>query len=136
MEVFFYGLFMDSSLLKSQGILVRAAHLAALPNYELQIGERATLVPKEGAQSYGLVMTISQNDLAQLYSESSVSDYQAFALEVQDLGGDLMPVYGYLLPPGKLKGSNPVYAERLHQLCDQLGFPQHYLNHIKSFIHY
>jgi hypothetical protein len=52
--VFFYGLFMDESLLASRGLSPSKAIVGYVNGYRLRIGRRATLVPDDGnrVQSY------------------------------------------------------------------------------------
>jgi hypothetical protein len=42
-RVFFYGLYMDATLLESMGFQPRQVGAARLDNYQINIGERATL---------------------------------------------------------------------------------------------
>jgi len=43
-DVFFYGLYMDEDILKSKGITIRNQRSAYVDNYELRIGDLATLL--------------------------------------------------------------------------------------------
>ena len=45
--VFFYGLFMDESLLVSKGVSPSKATVGYVDGYSLRIGRRATLVPDD-----------------------------------------------------------------------------------------
>lgn len=56
--VFFYGLFMDKSLLASRGICPSRAAVGYVDGYGLRIGRRATLVTDETNGAYGVLMTI------------------------------------------------------------------------------
>lgn len=73
--IFFYGLFMDISLLQEKGLAPSEPVMAYVDGFGLRIGERATLVKEENERVYGLIVTLSSKDLVSLYGESSVADY-------------------------------------------------------------
>jgi hypothetical protein len=58
-DVFFYGLFMDEALLHAKGIVPQHRRLAVLDNFELVIGERATLVPSSGHAAHGVIFSLT-----------------------------------------------------------------------------
>ncbi len=132
MEVFFYGLFMDTSILLKNGIVSSNPRISHLPDYALEIGNRASLVPVKGSNSYGLLMTCDEADIRKLYSELSVIDYVPEQVTV--FVGSKEPVQAtcYNLPPALLTGTNTTYANSLYQLARKIGFPKDYLAHIKT----
>lgn len=129
--VFFYGLFMDESLLASRGIDPSRSAIGFVDGYCLRIGKRATLVPKQSGRAYGVVMTIGRQEAMALYSDESVSDYVPEPVSVTLPSGDVETATCYNLPPGKLEGANPAYAKSLLQLASRLGFPDAYLDSIR-----
>lgn len=130
--VFFYGLFMDESLLASKGIRPLRTSIGYVHGYRLRIGKRATLEVEAGSRVHGVLMTIKQDELARLYSEDSVADYVPEKVLVRLAGGANETADCYLLPPGKLEGSNSVYAESLLLVATRLGFPSDYLTEIRE----
>ena len=130
--VFFYGLFMDESLLASKGVNPSKATVGYVDGYGLRIGRRATLVPDRGSRAYGVLMTLRADDVRALYSDESVADYGAEAVSVVLPGGKVEPAVCYNLPERKLEGSNPEYANALRLLAANLGFPDDYLQQIKD----
>jgi hypothetical protein len=56
--VFFYGLFMDHTLLEAKGFAPADVELGSITGHSLRIGRRATLVPESGGRVYGAVMTL------------------------------------------------------------------------------
>jgi hypothetical protein len=60
--VFFYGLFMDASVLASKGINPSRATIGHVDGYSLRIGRRATLVPDAGNRAYGVLMSLRAHD--------------------------------------------------------------------------
>lgn len=130
--VFFYGLFMDASLLASKGIVPSRATVGHVDGYGLRIGRRATLVPDEGDRAYGVLMTIRAEDVRALYSEEGVADYVPESVSVVLSDGTLEPALCYNLPESRLQGTNPGYAESLLALAGRLGLPGDYLRQIRK----
>ena len=134
MRVFFYGLFMDVEILKKAGINAKDIDQAYLLDHKLLIGERASLLPSQGDRSYGLIMSVNDEKLTELYAEESVRDYLPHTLVVYSKDNGAEKVICYLLEEDSLKGSNPVYAKRLFELSSRLKFPDNYLRSIKKFV--
>jgi hypothetical protein len=132
--VFFYGLFMDESLLVSKGIHPTDSIIGYVDGYGLRIGERATLLAEPNSRAYGLLMKITSGDAAALYSEQSVADYVAEPVVVTLPGAIQAPAVCYNLPAAKLVGANSGYAAALLALATRLGFPDSYLRQIAAAI--
>jgi len=130
--VFFYGLFMDESLLASKGISPSKATVGHVDGYGLRIGRRATLVPDESNRAYGILMTIRAEDVRALYSQESVADYVAESVSVVLPDGTLEAAVCYNLPESKLEGTNSQYANSLLTLAGKLGLPSDYLQQIRK----
>jgi hypothetical protein len=130
--VFFYGLFMDESLLATRGVVPSRSTLGHLDGYTLRIGRRATLVPDETGRAYGVLMTIPAEGARALYSEESVADYVPEPVTVVLPDGTSEPAVCYNLPENLLEGTNPDYARSLLTLATKLGLPDEYLRHIGS----
>lgn len=129
--VFFYGLFMDESLLVTKGIRPSRATVGYVDGHGLRIGRRATLVPEEGARAYGVLMTIRAEDAKALYSDESVADYVAEPVSVVLQDGTVERAVCYNLPAGKLEGTNAGYARSLLRLAEKLELPDAYLLQIR-----
>ena len=129
--VFFYGLFMDESLLASRGTCPSRSVIGHVDGYRLRIGKRATLVPERDSRAYGVLMTLGRHEATALYSDESVSDYVPEPVCVTLPGGVTEQAVCYNLPPGKLEGANPAYAKALLKLATDLGFPDEYLDKIR-----
>ena len=132
--VFFYGLFMDESLLVSKGFSPFGTMIGYVDGYGLRIGRRATLVPDPQQRAYGVVMTMRAEDVSTLYSEESVADYVAEAVAVVLPDGTLKSAVCYNLPEKKLEGTNPQYASSLLALAGRLGLPGEHLRQIRKHI--
>ena len=130
--VFFYGLFMDQSLLAQKGIIPSHATSGYLEGYALRIGTRATLVRDENSRAYGVAMTIRAGDLRALYAEQSVADYVSESVSVVLPDGSVESALCYNLPVSKLSGANVQYAKSLLTLAEKLGLPSDYLQQIRK----
>ena len=130
--VFFYGLFMDESLLASKGVHATESTVGYVDGYSLRIGERATLLPESNSRAYGMLMKIASEDAAARYSEPSVADYVAETVVVTLPGDVRVSAVCYNLPAAKLAGANPKYAAALLELATRLGLPDSYLGHIRD----
>lgn len=127
-DVFMYGLFMDSSVLRERKVQPINARRAHADDFALRIGRRAVLVPSPGARTYGVVFGLTHGDLDLLYSEAGLEEYRPEAVLAHVLEGDAIPALCYNLPiPPPPEERNPEYAARLRVLLTELGFPQDYV---------
>ena len=132
--VFFYGLFMDESLLASKGVRPTKLTVGYVDGYGLRIGKRATLLPEANSRAYGVLMKITAEEVAALYSEQSVADYIAESVVVKLPGDIRVSAVCYNLPAARLAGTNPEYAAALLTLATKLGLPDSYLEHIRKAV--
>ncbi len=131
--VFFYGLFMDENLLKSNGFHPSKPILAFVEDYALKIGERATLVKSSGERAYGNIITLSDVELANLYGQTSVADYIPEEVMAMTPENHPIPAIAYNLPREKLTGRNKQYAETLVDIARDNGLPNDYVDMIATF---
>lgn len=134
MTVFFYGLFMDETLLAAKDICPTESAIGYVDGFRLQIGRRATLLPDTNSRSYGVLMKLTSEEVAALYSEPSVADYVAESVVVMLPGNIQVSAVCYNLPAAKLMGTNPEYAAALLSLATKLGLPDSYLGHIRNVV--
>ncbi len=132
MRVFFYGLFMDETLLATKGLRPGNARVGFVDGFRLRIGDRATLVRDPKGRSYGVLMDISAAEATALYADRSVADYQPESVSVQLMDGPPLDATCYNLPVDKATGANRQYAEALLSIARNLGFPDAYLEQIRQ----
>lgn len=132
-RVFFYGLFMDMALLERMGANPILIGPAKLPDYELRIGDRATLVHSEGAKSYGQLMDLPRDEVGRLYAGPGLTDYSPEPVRVRLLQDQsIHEALSYHLPAVKLgTPANAAYARRLADAARTTGFPEDYCRHIE-----
>ena len=131
-DVFFYGLFMDETLLREKGIDPQNRRLAFVENFSLVIGDRASLVPSEGSTVFGVVFSLTQSEVDDLYSEGSVKAYRPETVRAKLLDGSVMPVLCFNLPtPPTTDKRNVEYVAKLKDLASRLGLPPNYVSSIQ-----
>jgi hypothetical protein len=123
-DVFFYGLFMDPDVLRSQAVEPVAPRRASAEGQALRIGKRATLVAQHGARAWGMVYALSDADLARLYDAPGLEDYRRATVKVRLIDGGELDAACYTLPRAPTSGeANADYADRLRGVLARLGFP-------------
>ncbi len=125
---FFYGLFMDSDILSENQIVPERPRRAYVDDYALCIGQKATLVPRDGARAYGMIFALSYAELAKLYAAPGLEQYQPEAVIAHVMRGQAIPALCYNLcqAPGPDE-ANAEYATRLRAALGKLEFPADYI---------
>ncbi len=130
-DAFFYGLFMDESILRQSGVTPVNPRRAYVDDFALRIGERATLVPHTGARAFGMLLALTHASLQSLYSAPGLEHYRPEAVLVQQLEGPSVPALCYNLREAPHPDErNPDYARRLQGVLRNLGFPREYIESI------
>jgi uncharacterized membrane protein YccC len=125
---FFYGLFMDSDILRENRVVAENPRRAYVDGYALRIGRRATLVPSPAARAYGMVFALAHDELERLYSAPGLEQYRPEAVAAHVLDGETLPALCYNLreAPGPSE-ANVQYAARLQNVLSKLNFPPDYV---------
>lgn len=126
---------MDSSLLEDMGFRPKVLGNAKLDDYQIYIGDRATLIPTAGSIAYGVLMELQGAEASALYSRPEVSGYRAESV-IANLMEDDSPHRSacYILPQESLGSDiNTEYAKKLAILVVELGFPMSYAHEISHF---
>ena len=127
-DVFFYGLFMEGDLLQAKGLDPQNPRLAKVVNFRLVIGARATLVPSAQAVVYGVLFSLTHEEIDRLYAEASVSVYRPEAVLAYLANGEIVPALCFNLPQSPaVDERNPQYATKLKALAERLGLPPDYV---------
>jgi hypothetical protein len=113
-DVFFYGLFVDKSLLRAQGLQPQGGEQATVEGFALQIGRRATLVPSGNRTVHGVMFSLTLAELNKLYSDPSVAAYMPHAVLARLPDGQPVPALCYSLriprPPNPIRSTSPNFA--------------------------
>jgi hypothetical protein len=125
---FFYGLFMDSDILRESRVVAESPRRAYVDGYELHIGRRATLVPTPGARAYGMVFALTHDELERLYTAPGLEQYRPEAILAHTMEGESLPALCYNLREAPGPGeSNTEYAAHLRAVLGKLEFPSGYI---------
>ena len=127
-RVFFYGLFMDPQALEAKGFRPTEVSRAYIEQYELRLGQRATLVPVREGQVHGTVMRLTHEEVDRLYSEPSVSAYRPEPVVARLPNGSAEPALCFNLPnPPAENSGNRDYAIALRAVAQKMGLPDAYV---------
>lgn len=127
-DAFFYGLFMDTEVLRQNGVSPANPRCAYVAELALRIGRRATVVPSPGARAYGMVIALTHAELERLYGAPGLEHYRPEAVLAQIIDGDAIPALCFNLPQApESHERNPDYALRLRGVLMKLGFPKDYV---------
>lgn len=122
---------MDDEPLREKGIAPTNRRMASVENYSLAIGERATLIPDLGKSAYGIVFSLTHDEVDRLYEEPSVKVYRPEAVSAHLEGGNVIPALCFNLPEfDSSKDRNVEYAARLKELATRLNLPASYVQTI------
>jgi hypothetical protein len=131
-DLFFYGLFMDETLLREKGLNPINRRLASIEDFSLVIGERATLVPCPNQTVHGVVFSLTHTEVDELYAEASVSVYRPEAVAAQLSDGSVIAALCFNLPaPPSALERNPQYVSKLREVAAHTGLPKEYVSSIK-----
>ena len=130
-DAFFYGLFMDETLLRAQGLEPQGAEQAAVHGFALRIGQRATLVPSADDTVHGMVFSLTLAELSKLYSEPSVEAYRPHAVLARLSDGHSVPALCYSLPNPSPSDANPEYVAKLRAAAERVRLPREYIDSLQ-----
>ena len=117
--VFFYGLFMDVDLLRAKGVEPANVRKASVRGYALRIGNRATLLPRDGEITHGMLMELTHAEIDKLYADPSVNMYRAEAV----IADGVAALCFNLIDEPRADEYNDAYAQKLSELKRRLGLP-------------
>ena len=123
-DIFFYGLFMDESVLRAKGVEPRLPRKAVVRDYELRIGKLALLCPLPAAKAYGMVYALNDVEIDLLYGEPGLEMYRPESVVATFEDGSSSVVTMYNLPDTtETDEPNLDYAAKLRVVLERLGFP-------------
>ncbi len=123
-KVFFYGLYMDEDILKSKGVKPREKMLARAKGYKLRIGNMATMLRDENSETYGIVYSLTYEEINKLYRDSGLNDYIAEAIMVETKDKKQIATLScILLNPPKDDEHNEKYLQSLEKCMKKYELP-------------
>ena len=123
-NVFFYGLYMDPEILISKGVEPRNPQVGFAEGYKLRIGNMATLLRDADSKAYGVVYSLTHDEVDLLYTKSGLDMYVSEALLVILDSGESIPTLccNLRIPPEESE-SNDEYKAKLLQCMKRLNVP-------------
>jgi len=123
-DIFFYGLFMDESVLRAKGVEPRTPRRAVVSDYQLRIGQRAMLRGQPSSQAFGMVYALSDSEIDSLYSQPGLEMYHPeFVVATFEDGSSSEVTMFNLSDETETDEPNLEYAAKLRLVLDRLGFP-------------
>ena len=120
---------MDAAILRAGGVAEpENPRRAFVDDFELRIGQRATLVPVAGSRAYGMLFALTHTELDLLYAAPGLEPYRAETIFAQPFDGMVTAALCYNLRHPPPAGEwNPAYASRLQDILARLSFPEEYV---------
>lgn len=131
---FFYGSFINLDVLARVDVRPAEFEVARLTGFEIRIAPLANLVPSEGHSVYGILTRLTHPELKRLYAQDWVGVYRPEAVLVETADQRRVPALCYLSPPRRPSRPDPDYVRRIAGPAIEYGFPQWYVDHLRSFL--
>ena len=123
-DIFFYGLFMDESVLRAKGVESRTPRKAVVCDYQLRIGQRAMLCRQPSSKAFGMVYALADSEIDSLYSEPGLEMYHPeFVVATFEDGSSSEVTTFNLSDETETDEPNLEYAAKLRLVLERLGFP-------------
>ena len=130
---FFYGGLINPEVMARVGFRPRRQAVSILPGYELRIAPLVNLVANPLESAYGLLLESTHDELARVYGQLKAT-YLPFPVVTHDTDGHVRAALCYIVPdmaPGQAEAEHVL---ALLRPAERLGFPEHYLERIRSFL--
>jgi len=133
--VFFYGLFMDPTLLREHGVQPENPRAATVTGYRLAIGARAAMLPEARGTVWGLAYDLTHAEIDRLYGDATLADYREAAVTAMPTAGPPFAALIYTLPPDAVGPvRNTDYAAALTRTMVRLGAPDAVISQVKQAV--
>jgi AIG2-like family len=134
--VFFYGSYMNLTVLREVNFLPEKWGVARLDGFDIRIGPRANLVDSDRHCVYGTLATATHAELSRLYTHAQDvlgELYLPEAVLVQTQEGLWRPALCYICPHMEPKPPDNAYVDRIIKPARECGFPEWYVARLESF---
>lgn len=132
---FSYGSNMASAGMEARCASPIILGVATVPGYQFRIAKRgyATMVPDSGSVVYGLLWSLTDEDLTALdqYEGVSAGDYTRTTIAVP-FRGDQLEAQVYLAADPAPGRPRPGYLETIIQAARDLGLPHEYIAELEG----
>ncbi len=135
--VFFYGAYINPSVLREIELIPEEYRVATLGGFRLNIAPTATLSREPGSTVWGTIATATHEELRRLYTEHAKiflgGEYFPRAVTVTDLNDNIIPALCYICDDMKPAPAAPDYIEQIARPAEEYGFPKEYVRMIRNF---
>ena len=123
-DIFFDGLYMEDSLLRSREVDPKNRRIGFVDGYKLRIGKNATLLRNEGSRTYGIIYSLTHHDIYKLYAGAGLTNYVPEALSIKTEDNKILMALSYLLlTPPYPEETNTDYYQKLTYCMKDYGLP-------------
>lgn len=136
MWTFFYGSYMNFSVLEEVNLIPDQWEVARLNGFDIRIQPRANLVRSDQQCVYGILATTTHQELSRLYAHARDvlgETYLPEAVLVETLDGQWKPALCYIAPSMEPQPVAHDYLDRILGPAKEFGFPGWYLARLESF---
>jgi hypothetical protein len=133
---FFYGSYINLSVLKEIGLIPQQYEPAKLNGFEIYIQPRANLIPSNQHCVYGIAALLTHDELTCLYAhtkEKLGEIYLPEAVLIETWEGSFRPALCYIAPHMESRAAEKEYVDRIVNPAHDFGFPDWYIQKLKSF---
>ncbi len=134
--VFFYGSYMNRSVLAEVDLVPRAWEVARLTGFDIDIRPRANLLRAPGTTVWGILSEATHVELARLYAHARDVLGELYLPEpvlVETTAGLTRPALCYLCPHMEPRPADPAYVGRILAPAREHRFPPQYVARIERF---
>jgi hypothetical protein len=133
---FFYGSYINQDVLRGLGMDPVDIEVARLDGFDIRIEPLANLVESEGASVFGIVASLTPEELVTLYAHARDvlgGTYTPRAVVVETKSGEKQAARCYIAPVGETNPANNDYVDRIVGPAREYGFPAEYVAKLESF---
>lgn len=133
---FFYGSYINQSVLKEVNIFPEKIETAVLYGYDIVIKPYANLIKSAERSVYGILTQLTQEELKKLYSHAEDVFHELYepeAVLVQTLDDKWIPALCYICHNMEERPAVKDYIKRITEPAKEFGFPQWYIEKLESF---
>jgi len=136
-QIFFYGSYINLSVLEEAGIKRRAFAPAAVHGFEIQVKPLANLVEGGDGVVYGILANLTHEELDKIYRHATGAMkghiYEPEAVIVHTRGGKTVPAMVYICHDMETEAPDPAYVDRILKSARDYGFPKWYQERLAGF---
>lgn len=135
--VFFYGSYMNRSVLAEVGLAPALWEPASLSGFDIRIAPRANLVRAPGHIVFGVLASATHAELERLYAHAQTvlgETYLPEAVLARTQTGAWHPALCYIAPDMKHAAPESAYVARIIEPARELAFPAWYIDRLESVL--